>query len=643
MRLNRILTSGVLAAATVSAAFAIPATDPAPRYNFKHAEWWYGRFDKHRALATKDGAAFKIAFCGDSITENWEGPGTNVWNRVFRDPKYMAVNLGYGGDKTEHLLWRLTNGEADGISPKVVVLLIGTNNTFSRNERDEPVGDTARSVAKVLGTVRSRFPHAKVILNAILPANERPDDEKRLRDARISEQLRALADGENVLWCNFGEKLLEPDGTLTKAMSPDLVHPGERGYEIWLDTLMPYLDWCLGYSDRKPSGAEGRRDGRADFWQSAKVSEKRDEIVANTEHFYDYALLGDLVTDPADDGLRRRKLSARFADAKVLDFPFDFSLSVRDLVWAVENGGLCDGYSAKVLALSGDLWRVDAAKADTDVTLANAKRLLESIRRRQPQAKVVLMPAGDSAAALNEGLRALCDGERFFWKGCTLLPPCEACIPTPRADSGWLERFASNRRQIAASKGAIDIVLIGDSITHYWDVGEGPDCSTEIVDLRKTYSILNCGYGGDMTQNQLWCAENGLLDGYAAKLVMIHIGTNNSGLGAPPAETFAGIKKLVATVREKQPQAKILLLNIFPRGTWESKANTLNRKVNQLINAEKWDDAVIVKDIGSNFVDEKGDTISELFDDERLHFTGTEGYARWRKAVEPVFRDVVDR
>ena len=625
------------------AAFAIPATDPAPRYNFKHAEWWFGRFDRHRALAAQEGYSFKIAFCGDSITENWEAPGTNVWNRLFRDPKYKAVNLGYGGDKTEHLLWRLTNGEADGLDPKVVVLLIGTNNTFARDEREEPVGDTARGVAKVLEAIRSRFPHAKVVLNAILPANEKPDDAKRLRDARISEQLRALADGENVLWCNFGEKLLEPDGTLTKEISPDLVHPGEKGYEIWADMLMPYLDWSLGYSDKKPCGAEGRRDGRADFWRSAKVAAKRDEIVANTEHYYDYALLGDFVADPTDDKARRRKLRARFADAKVLDFPFDFSLSVRDLVWAVENGGLCDGYSARVLALSGDLWNADAAKDDVAVTLADAKRLIEAIRQRQPQAKVVLQPAEGAAPGLNDGLKALCDGERFIWKGCGILPPCESCIPTPRADSGWLERFAMNRRQIAASKGAIDIVFIGDSITHYWDVGEGSDCSTEIVDLRKTYSILNCAYGGDWTQNQLWCAENGLLDGYTAKLVMIHIGTNNSGGGTPPAETFAGIKKLVATVRAKQPQAKILLLNIFPRGTWESKANTLNRKVNQLINAEKWDEAVIVKDIGSNFVDEKGDTIPELFDEERLHFTGTEGYARWRKAVEPVFRDVVDR
>lgn len=215
--------------------------------------------------------------------------------------------------------------------------------------------------------------------------------------------------------------------------------------------------------------------------------------------------------------------------------------------------------------------------------------------------------------------------------------------PTPRLDRGWLDRFAANRQRICESKGEFDIVFIGDSFTHYWDVGEGPDTSTEIEDLRKTYSILNCAYGGDKVQNQLWCARNGLLDGYKTKLVQVMIGTNNTGDGTEPEETFKGIKTLVATIREKQPQAKILLLNIFPRGKFNGKLNTINRKVNALINAEKWDKAVIVKDIGANFVDANGDTIPEFFDEERLHFVGTEGYARWRKSVEPIFKSVVGK
>lgn len=221
--------------------------------------------------------------------------------------------------------------------------------------------------------------------------------------------------------------------------------------------------------------------------------------------------------------------------------------------------------------------------------------------------------------------------------------PQDPCVPVPRLDYGWLEHFAMNRQRISESGGEIDIVFMGDSLTHYWDVGEGPDSSTEIEDLRRTYSILNCAYGGDKTQNLLWGARNGLLDGYRAKLVQLLIGTNNSSDGTDPKDTFEAIRKIVAVICEKQPQAKVLLLNLLPRGTSESPAHRRNLEINALINSEKWDDAVIVGDIGGNFIDRKGNTIPELFDGERLHFVGETGYCLWRRAVEPVFRDVVGK
>lgn len=221
--------------------------------------------------------------------------------------------------------------------------------------------------------------------------------------------------------------------------------------------------------------------------------------------------------------------------------------------------------------------------------------------------------------------------------------PQDPCVPVPRLDYGWLERFAMNRERIMASGGEIDIVFMGDSLTHYWDVGEGPDTSTEIEDLRKTYSILNCAYGGDKTQNLLWVAKNGLLDGYKAKLVQLLIGTNNSSDGTSPKETFKAIQKIIAVICEKQPEAKILLLNLLPRGTAESPAHRRNLEVNALINSEKWCEAVIVGDIGGNLIDGKGDVIPELFDDELLHFVGEKGYHLWRQAVEPVYKDVVGK
>ena len=180
---------------------------------------------------------------------------------------------------------------------------------------------------------------------------------------------------------------------------------------------------------------------------------------------------------------------------------------------------------------------------------------------------------------------------------------------------------------------------MGDSITHYWDVGEGLDTSTEILELRKKFTILNCGYGGDQTQHLLWRAKYGELDGYEAKLVMLLIGTNNSGAGRPPEEIFAAIREIVSVIHAKQPQAKVLLLKLFPRGTAQSPANRRNVEVNALIEAAEWDDHVLVRDLTPVFADADGNAIPELFDNEVLHMSD-EGFVRWRRAVEPIFDEV---
>lgn len=106
--------------------------------------------------------------------------------------------------------------------------------------------------AEVVRTIRERCPRARVVLHAILPSGERPDDAKRLRDARVNERIRLLADGRNVLWCDFGPKLLEPDGNLAKETAHDFVHLTEKGYEIWTAALLPYLDRCPGLSGEPP-------------------------------------------------------------------------------------------------------------------------------------------------------------------------------------------------------------------------------------------------------------------------------------------------------------------------------------------------------------------------------------------------------
>ena len=209
-----------------------------------------------------------------------------------------------------------------------------------------------------------------------------------------------------------------------------------------------------------------------------------------------------------------------------------------------------------------------------------------------------------------------------------------------KGDEWWMERFLANRRQIRAAKGEIDLVFMGDSITHYWDVGEGSDTSTEIVDLRKTYSILNCGYGGDLIRNLRWRAEHGELDGYKAKLVMLMIGTNDISMRTPAAEVVRQLREVVDVIRRKQPQAKVLLLPILPRGkTFDDHCYAVVREVTALMDKVAFGPEVIRFSFNDRLVDANGVTLVDLYDEERVHLMD-KGFVVWRKAVEPIFRKV---
>ena len=198
----------------------------------------------------------------------------------------------------------------------------------------------------------------------------------------------------------------------------------------------------------------------------------------------------------------------------------------------------------------------------------------------------------------------------------------------------WINRHEGILKQIAEANGEIDLVFLGDSITHYWDVGAGTDTSTAIEDLKKKYTILSAGFGGDWCQNLLWRINHGELDGYKAKLVMLLIGTNNNKDSSE--QIFARIREIVKVVREKQPHAKLLLLPIFPRF---SGHDARIEKVNKLLFAEDFGEGVIRHSFNDKMLDEEGKLRKELFEDG-LH-PSAKGYELWRQEVEPIFKMVV--
>lgn len=208
--------------------------EPAPRvreYPWMSTSSWKERHAKHLARA-KEGNC-DLLFVGDSITEGW---GNNaVWQKSWAPRK--AVNIGIGGDTTQNVLWRLKNGEVDGLAPKAVVLMIGTNNFGLHG--DAP-GDVAKGVAACVKALKEKLPAAKVLLLAVFPRDEKPGTGMRKKILELNTALATLDDKKAVSYLDIGAKFLQPDGTLTKEIMPDFLHLSEKGYQIWADSIE---DW----------------------------------------------------------------------------------------------------------------------------------------------------------------------------------------------------------------------------------------------------------------------------------------------------------------------------------------------------------------------------------------------------------------
>ncbi len=238
LRFALLALTALLSLAAASAPAKQPTDKPATpgeRKWMTEKQW----LERHEKLVNRSRQGnVDVMFLGDSITQGWPGP---VWNKHFGSMN--AANYGIGGDATQHVLWRLENGEAQNITPKVVVLLIGTNNFGNLNDN---AADTARGVEAVVASLRHKFPAAKILLMGIFPRAEKPDHDFRRRIAQANARIAQLHDGNTVHYLDIGDKFLAPDGTLPKEIMPDFLHLSPKGYEIYAEAITPTLKKLLG-------------------------------------------------------------------------------------------------------------------------------------------------------------------------------------------------------------------------------------------------------------------------------------------------------------------------------------------------------------------------------------------------------------
>lgn len=202
---------------------------------------------RHKAfLARTKKGDVDVVFLGDSITQGWEGAGQKAWKANFEPLK--AVNYGIGGDQTGHVLWRITEGkELDGITPKVAVIMIGTNNVGAHSAEQ-----IAGGITTIVNELKKQKPTMKILLLGVFPRGSAPKDAAKAEAKQLQPKIKAindviakLDDGKTVFYKDIGGKFLDEDGALPRSLMPDLLHLSPKGYEIWAEAIKADVEKLL--------------------------------------------------------------------------------------------------------------------------------------------------------------------------------------------------------------------------------------------------------------------------------------------------------------------------------------------------------------------------------------------------------------
>ena len=376
-----------------------------------------------------------LLFDGDSITDHWPGQAPEIWQAHYGDRH--VFDAGIGADGVEHALWRLDHGEIDGISPKLVVLLIGTNNIQAHTPEE-----VAGGIAALVADYRKRLPQAHILLLGIFPRGHLPTDPLRAKITQANQAIAALDDGKSVTYLDLGAKFLQPDGSISPDMMPDFLHPTPKGYAIWADAIQPIVDrYCPKSAiSTMPAPAPSSPAAPPQFtvsWPLPEPPPGTNPLVfpvpnldwyihwfARYQKNVDRAKANpyDLLFD-GDDLMERLQYAgqdtwkARYSSLNAADFAIDDQ--IQNALWRVQHGQLA-GQNPKLVIL---MFNFHWTNQDPGQLAQGVKLLLQEYETRCPGAHIVLLgklprgakaddPFRDWTAKLNQNLAALDDGKR---------------------------------------------------------------------------------------------------------------------------------------------------------------------------------------------------------------------------------------
>jgi lysophospholipase L1-like esterase len=242
----------------------VPADQPAPRVDAN------SQLAHQQLLEKAKKGGIDIYFEGDSIVRRWGTSDEQYkdflanWKQNFHG--WNAADFGWGGDTTQNILWRLENGELDGVNPKIIVILAGTNNVGARPPDAAKVADVTKGIEAIVNLCKKKAPSATIILTAIFPRNDNPAVMPGVN--QINVNIAKFADGKRVRYLNINDRLADQDGRLFDGMmnARDKLHPTVKGYQLWADALKPIFTEIVGppgKEDHAPSPTGDPSAGRS--------------------------------------------------------------------------------------------------------------------------------------------------------------------------------------------------------------------------------------------------------------------------------------------------------------------------------------------------------------------------------------------
>ena len=199
--------------------------------------WWP---NNHKNMLKLEAKNMKIMFLGDSICAGWRlKEGKNVWNKFYKD--LSGGNYSISGDRTENVLWRITDSnDLKGTNPKVIVLLIGVNNLI---QKDSPE-DTAAGIKMIVSVLRKKLPQTKILLLGIFPCWGKAHPIRK-KVKVVNSIISKLNKYKNITYLDIGNIFVEKDGSISKKILRDTLHPAEKGYQRWAEAMQPTLKKLL--------------------------------------------------------------------------------------------------------------------------------------------------------------------------------------------------------------------------------------------------------------------------------------------------------------------------------------------------------------------------------------------------------------